>query len=329
MKKLLMILLTALILSGIGITVKAHSQIKAEKKPNALYETRGEINASTDLWEDGNSDTGWQTIDGNTYYLDSDGEMLTGWQFIDEVYYYFQDNGIMVTDLLTDAGYITRTGELDYSVSATSYNSGALLGEHLGVTNQDVLDVLKSHLNDTYYLSREYYIDWSADEVMNCEGFIWEVLNEAGADENEVYSLIGPFDEEREGFYNYVVRQDIPYTTYTGDDWDYLVDCIISDQIEPGDIVWMWDGPVDWNGLSTSLSPYHHVAFYAGDYFDKDKINCENSEYWQKTSDPKNRIWHSSGIMPPGMPEEGGNVTTVFYSGAQTEPFSITVFHLG
>ena len=41
--------------------------------------------------------TGWQTIDGKTYYLDENGEKVTGWQTIDGNKYYFKKtNGVMV-----------------------------------------------------------------------------------------------------------------------------------------------------------------------------------------------------------------------------------------
>jgi GH25 family lysozyme M1 (1,4-beta-N-acetylmuramidase) len=41
--------------------------------------------------------TGWQTIDGRTYYFTQDGNMLTGWQYLDGKNCYFGRNGIIRT----------------------------------------------------------------------------------------------------------------------------------------------------------------------------------------------------------------------------------------
>ena len=39
--------------------------------------------------------SGWQTIDGNTYYFDENGYMVTGWKQIDGEYYFFQQDGLV------------------------------------------------------------------------------------------------------------------------------------------------------------------------------------------------------------------------------------------
>ena len=41
--------------------------------------------------------TGWQTIDGRTYYFNPDGAMRTGWQLIDDKYCYLGQNGVLRT----------------------------------------------------------------------------------------------------------------------------------------------------------------------------------------------------------------------------------------
>ena len=73
---------------------------------------------------DGESDTGWQTIDGNKYYFDPEnGFMVTGWQSIDGNYYYLGEDGAMFTDWqqISGNGYyfgtngIMRTGWKDIS----------------------------------------------------------------------------------------------------------------------------------------------------------------------------------------------------------------------
>ena len=53
--------------------------------------------------------TGWQTIDGNVYYLNpvSDGArgiMLTGWQEINGTWYYFYADGSLAVNTIVD-GY--------------------------------------------------------------------------------------------------------------------------------------------------------------------------------------------------------------------------------
>ena len=58
---------------------------------------------------------GWQTIDGQTFYLQpesngSRGQMLTGWQKIDGEWYYFNqksdgNKGVLLTNTVTPDGY--------------------------------------------------------------------------------------------------------------------------------------------------------------------------------------------------------------------------------
>jgi hypothetical protein len=43
--------------------------------------------------------TGWQTIDGNTYYFDGDSNFVTGYQIIGGLPYDFGENGILTTDI--------------------------------------------------------------------------------------------------------------------------------------------------------------------------------------------------------------------------------------
>ena len=47
------------------------------------------------LDDSGNKVTGWKKIDGNKYYFDKEGVMQTGWQEIGGKTYYFGDNGVM------------------------------------------------------------------------------------------------------------------------------------------------------------------------------------------------------------------------------------------
>lgn len=57
--------------------------------------------------------TGWQTIDGQRYYLDSNGEPVYGWQVIDGCRYYFRQQGSLVVGWLNLAGkqyYLTENG---------------------------------------------------------------------------------------------------------------------------------------------------------------------------------------------------------------------------
>ena len=49
--------------------------------------------------------TGFQIINGRTYYFDEDGAMVKGeWREIQKEWYYLQDNGTVTTDTLTLAG---------------------------------------------------------------------------------------------------------------------------------------------------------------------------------------------------------------------------------
>lgn len=71
--------------------------------------------------QDGNMTDGWQTIDGQTFYLQSEsdgnrGQMVTGWKQIDGEWYYFNPNsdgnrGVLLKNTVTDDGYkVDETG---------------------------------------------------------------------------------------------------------------------------------------------------------------------------------------------------------------------------
>ena len=61
--------------------------------------------------------SGFDTIDGKTYFFDPDGYMITGWARINEKYYYFNQSGHMVTNAWVDDCYLESDGVL-YVVDA-------------------------------------------------------------------------------------------------------------------------------------------------------------------------------------------------------------------
>ncbi len=54
--------------------------------------------------------SGFDTIDGKTYFFDPDGYMITGWARINEKYYYFNQSGHMVTNAWVDDCYLESDG---------------------------------------------------------------------------------------------------------------------------------------------------------------------------------------------------------------------------
>ena len=49
--------------------------------------------------------TGWQTVDGKTYYYDEKGNAVKGWKLIDGLWYYFNDDASMYTGWLKSGKY--------------------------------------------------------------------------------------------------------------------------------------------------------------------------------------------------------------------------------
>lgn len=75
------------------------------KTPNGSWKYR---------FDDGNYATGWQDIDGKTYYFSSNNVMLTGWQIIKNRWYYFEEEkGYLYRNTVTPAGYrVDQSGAL-------------------------------------------------------------------------------------------------------------------------------------------------------------------------------------------------------------------------
>lgn len=83
--------------------------------------------------------TGWQTIEGKTYYFDKDGNKVTGTQTINGVTYYFDSNGVQITqtvavDVSKYQGIINwtevKSAGVDYAIirlGYRGYGTGALV----------------------------------------------------------------------------------------------------------------------------------------------------------------------------------------------------------
>lgn len=66
-------------------------------------------------YDNGKKITGWEDINGATYYFDEKGVAATDWAWIGEYWYYFGDNGKMQTGWAKDGGeiyYLHETGKM-------------------------------------------------------------------------------------------------------------------------------------------------------------------------------------------------------------------------
>ena len=70
---------------------------------------------STYYYQNGKYQTGWETVDGNTYYFEKDGKAATGWKWMDGAWYYFGNDGAMRTGWVSTNGktyYVNESGKM-------------------------------------------------------------------------------------------------------------------------------------------------------------------------------------------------------------------------
>lgn len=57
-------------------------------------------------------ETGWASIGGHWYYLNTDGTMETGWASIDGYWYYLNADGTMASNQWIDGYYVDASGKM-------------------------------------------------------------------------------------------------------------------------------------------------------------------------------------------------------------------------
>ena len=70
---------------------------------------------STYYYQNGKYQTGWETVDGDTYYFEKDGKAATGWKWMDGAWYYFGNDGAMRTGWVATNGktyYVNESGKM-------------------------------------------------------------------------------------------------------------------------------------------------------------------------------------------------------------------------
>lgn len=190
-----------------------------------------------------------------------------------------------------------------HSITRTIYNPGGQnLSDYLGISRQDVIDVLAPHINDSFFLGTPYVSgdhcnpngdpagygvkDAVGVPALNCTGFVWYVLHTAGSDH-----VPG-----RNGWVTLLNDNQITYITYvdnTGENREALKEAVAADA-EPGDIIWAWEGNASnlKNGLSYKLSSSHHIGIYIGEIFNSQLLPSNPTGQWHCT----NHLawWHST-----------------------------------
>ena len=100
-----------LVLLLLGICILAFLLIFLQQPADGWHTTEN----GTEYYLEGSPLTGWQTIDGYTYYFGEDGILRTGWQQVGSHTYYFGDDGIPVTGWQEQNGkrfYLCKDGSL-------------------------------------------------------------------------------------------------------------------------------------------------------------------------------------------------------------------------
>lgn len=247
---------------------------------------------------------------------------------------------------------ITKTypAETSKKTRAATSRAGVTMQEYgsktfasvAGFSRASLLKRMRNTVSTDYYLSTTYRPDWyipgsgmSADlrnpngdcegtngagdragtAAMNCTGFVWHMLTKAGADK-DIPAL--------NGWNSYLTNNNIKYRTYTGSDFDTIVDTIVNedDWIEPGDIIWMWDADAAdmANGLGYGISDHHHVGLFTGSALDD--YNPLKGWFFKKDGS-ENGFWHSSNL---NVPKEGNLITEIT---PKTRCLAVTVIKTG
>lgn len=155
----------------------------------------------------------------------------------------------------------------------------------LGINGDKWLSQLENREKTDFYLGTPYSTDYSyarspnGDKhennysAMNCTGFVWYTFVDAGANPSDVPYIKNAEDSTGERWPDFIDNNHI--TSYTFDKKDEM---LVSDLLEKGDIIWMWNNETGReNGDSI-----HHMGIFWGRTSSEDLM-------WH--SDPKgNRI---------------------------------------
>ena len=231
------------------------------------------------------------------------------------------------------------------TVSSKLYNAGKNFGDVTGVTNEEVLSWLHSHLNDDYYLGTPYAAgdyrspngdpagygsdDKAGKANLNCTGFVWHVLYKAsGLSKTAAFNTFPCWRAAGGGggWVTWLRKNKVEYKTYAASSTSSvstLINTVIEDgYIEPGDIIWTWDSDdeIQSDGLPNGISDEHHIGFYIGGIWGDEADN----EY--VTNKGSNQWWHSTShsIFSIGM--SGNGITRI---APKTTCKAITVVKLG
>ena len=132
---------------------------------------------------DGHMLTGWQTIDGATYYLNPNGDMLTGWLQAGSDWYWFNDSGAMVSNcwVLTGGKWYW------FNPDGTMATGWQIVGGRWYFLNPGGYNGLPEGAMATGWLKLGgdwYWLDSSGAMAANCwvqTGGKWYWLNSSGA----------------------------------------------------------------------------------------------------------------------------------------------------
>ena len=234
-----------------------------------------------------------------------------------------------------------------YAATCTVYNQGGrTLSDALGITREQYVNYLESHLNDNYYLGTPYGFgdyrnpngdhggkngsyDTAGVAAMNCTGFVWHTLYKAsGMDYQTAYNTIPCWAGAGcGGWATWLRDNNIQYETIAGDSWEDVAEVLMKRAneggLDKGDIVWTWDlsgGGVGPNGYPTGTSGNHHIGV------------CMSTTAGFNDGDP-DTWWHSSHgsffyFAPGHVWTEGTmeqNIISALTPKTYTSPFAATI----
>lgn len=220
--------------------------------------------------------TGWLLTDGYWYYLDDNGVMQTGWIKVQDEWYYLYPHGVMAR------GWIKLDGTWYYLNRSGAWEPDKQRGIFIGIDREDIVEELKEHQYDSYYLGTRYAglnLATGNKDVcmhpngspgangyigMNCTGFVAFVCQKCGGDLSEIDAMgrIGGYVNAT-SWLDYAKRTGKRYYVYNS-----ISALLLSGQAQKGDIIYC---EPDWSKPGADC----HIGFFWGE-------NSWDNAFWHQ-----------------------------------------------
>ena len=253
-------------------------------------------------------------------YTDTEGNTYT-----DPMLYYYGQSAIYAGQTGTSAASprrMARRAAVKAPANAVAAGGSVYIDKYLAVPSGSVVQNLKSHENDTFYLTTPYSADlldnWRLcgnyngcpyePKGMNCAGFVASVFIQLKSDLGSKILDCYP-DSQYEGLHTYFCATNWQETMTDHANVIYykfntIADAINSGVMKKGDIIYI---APDWT--KRDLQPDDHIGFYWGDASNRDK-------FWHSSHDTNGLTTYAGFVngnhISPVTAKDDNNVAAVY-----------------